>query len=526
MKSNWIKYVFFIFVVGIMIFAVYKINKDKDNTQKIETKPIQEETINRELHLGIADFDNLNPIISNNKNVQDVSRLIFDPLIQITEDYKLEPALATEWAKAEDNTYILKLRDDVKWSNGEKFTADDVQFTIDRLKEIKSVYSYNVQYVIEVNVVDSTTIKIKLNREIPFFEYYLTFPIMSSSYYKDENFEKTNKNEQPIGTGMYQVVEKKDNTITLGKNENWWQNKDLSIDKIVINLYSSAGELYNSFKMGNVDILRTDNNNIKEYIGTIGYSSKEIKGRRYDFLAINTEKPLLSKQEVRKAIAYSIDKDKIASEVHKNNLQTSNFPLDYGTYLSTENDSSSGYNANAAKQALVDAGWKYRYSYWQKYENRKTQRLRFNLVVKSTDDKMVQVAEKIEEQLEKQGIRITVIQASKSRYEKYLEDKNYDMILASMNSSLSPNMDTFFGEDNLANYKSEELSTIMQEVKNTNDTNVLTEKYKRLAEIFKTEIPYVGLCRSKETVVYNTALAGDITPNWYNLFYHIEGWHK
>lgn len=526
MKSNWIKYVFFIFVVGIMIFAVYKINRDNDQQEKAEIGQVQEETINKELHLGIAGFDNLNPILSNNKNIQDISRLIFDPLIQITEDYKLEPGLAKEWAKAEDNTYILKLRDDVKWSNGDKFTADDVQFTIDRLKEIKSIYAYNVQYVIEVNVVDSTTVKIKLNREVPFFEYYLTFPIMSRNYYKDENFKKTDKNDMPLGTGMYKVVEKTDNTITLGKNENWWQNKDLTIDKIIINLYSSAGELYNSFKMGNVDIIRTENNNIKEYIGTIGYSSKEIKGRRYDFLVINTEKPLLSKQEVRKAISYSIDKDKIASEVYKNTLQALNFPLDYGTYLSSQNDSSSGYNANAAKQALVDEGWKYRYSYWQKYEDRRTQRLRFNLVVKSTDNKMVEVAEKIEEQLEKQGIRINVIQASKSRYEKYLKDKNYDMILVSMNSSLSPDMNIFFGDDNLANYKNEEVSAIIQETKNTNDENVLLDKYKRLAQIYQTEIPYVSLFRSKETVVYNTALAGEITPNWYNLFYHIEGWHK
>ena len=46
-------------------------------------------------------------------------------------------------AKQNDTTYIIKLRDDKMWSDGKKFTAEDVRFTIDRLKEGKSIYSYN-----------------------------------------------------------------------------------------------------------------------------------------------------------------------------------------------------------------------------------------------------------------------------------------------------------------------------------------------------------------------------------------------
>lgn len=69
---------------------------------------------------------------------------------------------------------------------------------------------------------------------------------------------------------------------------------------------------------------------MQEYIGTIGYSSKEIKGREHAFLAFNTSNYFLSKQEIRRAIAYSIDKTNITASVFNSKYYTSSFPLDYG----------------------------------------------------------------------------------------------------------------------------------------------------------------------------------------------------
>ena len=98
-----------------------------------------------------------------------------------------------------------------------------------------------------------------------------------------------------------------------------------------------------------------------------------------------------------------------------------------------------------------------------------------------------------------------------------INTKNYDMALCNMTLSPSPNLSTFFGENNMANYSSDEI---------TNDDNVLKEKYQRLMEIYKTDIPYISLYTNKYIVAYNSSLVGDITPNWFNLFYGVEGWYK
>lgn len=524
MKSNYFKYIFIIFAIGIMIFAIVKIKSDEKNVgeQIYETKEEAEKEIT-ELKLGIASFDSMNPILSKNKNVQDISKIIFEPLMTLTSDYKLEPCLAKEWAKQNDTVYLIKLREDKKWSDGQKFTAEDVKFTIDRLKDTDTIYSANVQHVTTVEIVDSTTIRITLDQEVQFFEYNLIFPILSSKYYSDKQFIP---DIVPVGTGMYKVSEVQESALVLSKNEYYENEDDFKLDKITITIYATVGELYNSFKIGNIDLISTQNSNLKEYIGTIGYLSKDMKGREHDFIAFNTQNAILSQTSVRKAICYSIDKSNIVSSIYSDNYYTSSFPLDYGNWIYQEQDVSSGYNIEQAKQILLDDGWNYKNKYWQKTANYKTQKILFNFVVKSSDIVRVSVAENIKTQLENQGIRINLIKASDEQYQNYLNNKNYDMILCSINLSVSPDLSTFFGDNNLSNYSNEEVTNLMNEIKNLNDENKLKQDYKRLGEIYKTEMPYLSLYNNKYTVAYNTKLAGTLEPNWFYQFYNIKDWHK
>ncbi len=469
----------------------------------------------------------MNPILTNNKNVQNISKLIYDPLVTLTSDYKAEPCLAKEWAKQSDNSYLIKLRENVKWSDGQRFTAEDVRFTIDRLKDTSSIYSYQVQHVTGVDIVDDYTIRINLDSDVPFFEYNLTFPILSKDYYEAEDFVNTEKNSSPVGTGKYKIAEVQPSYITLVKNTSYWdKDVNFTLEKITVNLYSSIGELYNSFKIGNLDLISTDNDNLQEYIGTIGYSSKEMKGREHHFLALNMSNGFLARQEVRKAISYSIDKENIVSSIFNNKYFTSSSPLDYGNWLCQEQDASSGYNLEQAKQLLTENGWTYRNQYWQKTENYKTQKLQLNLLVKASNSSDVAVAENIKAQLENQGIRVNIVQASDDQYSNNLANKNYDIALCSITVSPSPSLETYFGENNLAGYTNEEVTNIMNEVKNTTDETILKEKYKRLIEIYKTDIPYISLYSNKYTVAYNSGLVGEITPNWFNQFYGVEGWYK
>ena len=66
----------------------------------------------------------------------------------------------------------------------------------------------------------------------------------------------------------------------------------------------------------------------------------------------------------------------------------------------------------------------------------------------------------------------------------------------------------------------------MNEVKNITDTEKLKEDYKKLGEIYKSDVPYLSLYNNKYTVAYSKNLAGTVESNWFYQFYHIEEWHK
>ena len=132
----------------------------------------------------------------------------------------------------------------------------------------------------------------------------------------------------------------------------------------------------------------------------------------------------------------------------------------------------------------------------------------------------------IKTNLEEIGIKITIIKASDSQYENYLQNKNYDMILTGTLESMSPNLETYFGENNLANYNNEEIRNILGEVKNITKEDILKEKYSKIRQIYNEELPYISLYNSFYAVASSWNLKGNISTNWNNIFMNIDNWYK
>lgn len=527
MKNNILKYIFFIFIILIAIVTIYIINNNEQHEQDEVENVANQEEVEQILNLGIAGFDIMNPILSNNKYVQSISKLIYEPLISINNNYELENCIASEWAKTSENTYVIKLKENVVWSNEKKCTAEDVLYTIDRLKENtnSNIYIYNVQYIVQAEIVDTYTIKITLSKEIPFFEYNLNFPIMCKAYFGEESFWDSEKSKAPIGTGKYKITEIQGSKITLTKNENYWKDEKSQIQTIRINLYETIGEMYNDFKLGKLDLVNTTNVNIEDYIGTIGYNKIEDIGREYDYLAFNMESNILSIIEVRQAISYAIDKNAIISSIYNGKYTVSDFPLPTTSWLYQGNNENI-YNPEKAKQILQDNGWEFKYNYWQKYVNYYTRKLNFRLVVNSSNATRVAVAEVIKSQLEAIGIKVTIVQANDYTYNNYKTNKNYDMILCGTYIGTSPDLSRYFADGNLAKFENEEAKTIINDLKNITDAELSKQKYKRLYEIYIAEIPYISLYHGYDITAYSKNLAGSISANWYNMFLNINNWSK
>ncbi|MBQ9298311.1 MAG: hypothetical protein IJ223_04705 [Clostridia bacterium] len=525
-----LKYVFIIILIGLIAFAGYSLySKPEEGLSENMQQIVKEEDYTQiitTLRLGICNYDTMNPLLSKNKNIQYYSKLIFEPLFGINEDFSLKQCLATECSRTGDKTYLIKLRKDVKWQDGNPFTAKDVKYTIDVLKSgINSIYSDNVRSISGLEVIDDYTLRVSVFEQIPFFEYNLIFPIMPEHYYFGVNF--ADDPLTPIGTGMFKIENRTTSYIKLVRNEEWWNSTNLpKLEGITINVYLDAGELYNAFKIGNVDMLVTENDNYAEYVGTIGFETKEFKGREYDFIAINQNNNILSRKEVRQAMNYAIDKNNIVASVFNNKCYVVNNSLDYGSWLYKDASNLSEYNLENAQKALQDNGWNLTSRQWTKIENYRTIKTSFNLFVNSSNNRRVQVAENIRAQLENFGITLNVKALNDNQYNSYLEKKNYDLIITGLNLSFSPNLATFYGNNNLANYNNEEVNKLYSSILNISDKKLLKEKIHEIQNITNDDIIYIPLYINKITLLYSSDLVGDVNPNWYNIFYNIEKWYR
>lgn len=529
MKNNIFGYLFIIFIVGIMSFAIYKANKD-DNKNKFDVEKnatASTEEKGKEIVLAVSGFDTINPIITKNKNVQDVTKLIYEPLINVTDNFKIENCLATEIVKTDNTTYLVKLRQGVKWSNDAKFNSSDVKYTIDKLKlSSNSVYSSNVSNVKEVDIVDEYTVRIILSQEVEFFEYYLNFPILCSSYYGGDDFWNTEKNREPVTTGKFKIKETTNSTIVLNKNINWWNKEvNVNIEKITINLYSTPAELYNAFKLGGIDLIITNNERYQEYVGTIGYNTFDIEGRDFVFIAINTSSRLLGDVNVRKAIRAYINKDEVVSSSYGTAFyQKANFPLNTSHYLlNLEEDDF--YNLEGGNAFLSSNEWGLRNNEWRKSIDNKIAKLEINLVVRATDGARVRAAENIKNQLINQGVIINIIYAQDGDYWSYLQNRNYDMILCSMNLPIAPDLTTLFLDNNFANYNNDDIKNIIRYLDNMTNEEELKNSYKKIYDAYNNEVPYIGICRNKMKILTSTRLVGEIKANWYSIFHNVNEWY-
>lgn len=203
----------------------------------------------------------------------------------------------------------------------------------------------------------------------------------------------------------------------------------------------------------------------------------------------------------------------------------SNFSLDMGNWLYTK-DLSVQTNTDEAKQILTQNGWEYKSNKWRKKVDGKNVELSFSLAVNGNQPKRLAVAENIKNQLANVGIAVYIKQLNNETYRATLNNKNFDMILTGIECGYSPSLNTFFGNGNIANFSNSEVTEIMNQIANTTDENALYENYNKLYDIYLQEVPYIGLYRDTDMVIYNQSLVGNIKANAFNLYHNIEKWYR
>lgn len=290
---------------------------------------------------------------------------IFNPLVMFDNSFKLTPKLAKSWNNPDNCTWRFFLRDDVTFHNGYHFTAYDVKYTIDLIKDNKSnVLEDLITEVKEVRVVDNYTVDIVTYKSFPILLNELTTIPIASQKYCEETSE-----QWPIGTGAYRLEEYvPGDHITLVRFDNYSMGNPV-IKKVMYKIIPNSEDLINALIAKNIDILEhVPQQYIEEILNSSGITIKKISNPTvwylgFDFRENNSNrfpgmKNPLADVRVRKALYHAMNIDQFITIKNIDGEPASQFlsPLIFGYNPTIKRLS---YDLNLSKKLLKDAGYEH-----------------------------------------------------------------------------------------------------------------------------------------------------------------------
>lgn len=280
----------------------------------------------------------LDPIKAVGLPEAQVSRDLFEGLLNQDEKGQVVPGVAVRWQSNDNRTFLFTLRDNARWSNGDPVTAQDFVYSWRRLVDpansspfawfAKLAGIINAEQIISgslppdrlgVTALDAYTLKVQLNKPVPYFANLVAnfslYPVHQKTIEQYGN--DWTKPGNLVGNGAFtlkaRVVNEK---LELAPNEYYWDHANTRLTKVTfvpINQESNATKRYLA---GEIDITESFPKPMYQKL------LKDLPGQVYTppqlgtyYYAFNTRREALSDSRVRRALSYAIDRKIIAEKV-------------------------------------------------------------------------------------------------------------------------------------------------------------------------------------------------------------------
>jgi peptide/nickel transport system substrate-binding protein len=280
---------------------------------------------------------------------------------------ELVPQLATDMPQiSEDNlTYVIPLREDVVFHDGEPFNAEAMAFSLNRFIENGGRPAFLLAEKVEsVEATSDYELTIKLRAPFAAFPSLLSFWGMTAISPKAYtigagDFEPTSF----VGTGPYQLAELSSDTVRLDANPDYWGEQPAN-EGVDIQLISSPANLYNTFQTGGLDVayqtLDPDQiRSLKETADQGDWQVLEAGGTAIAYMTLNQNQEPLDQLPVRQAIASMVDRQLLDERVFQGQSEAlySMMPTSFDIYEPVFKEKYGDGNYDRARQLLTEAGF-------------------------------------------------------------------------------------------------------------------------------------------------------------------------
>lgn len=475
----------------------------------------------KDLVIGVvADVVSLDPAAKDSGTEMQIASHLYDPLVDYDADLTKKPGLAESWEILDDGvTWEFKLRQGVKFSNGNDFTADDVVYSIERILNDPTlemgVYLMRLQ---EVKKVDDYTVQLVTKVPYPVFSGSLTH-IMMLDKETCEGLSNEEIADNPVGTGRYRLVEHvKGSSIKLERNDEWWGDELPEAETVEFRVIANDATRTTALLNGEVDfisnipVMDADRISSSEGVQIITSPSLSCNYLGFDLLnetgsdGTDDPNPLMIK-EVRQAIYHAINIDEIIDVVMNGYATVANSYMPSICVGYNPDAERPAYDPDLAKELLAEAGYPDGFT------------TTFVCPTSGSGNMFPQIMnEYIKRCAEEVGINIELDMSESERVWDVMKvgfkDEYADV--GALNTSfytMFPNVFQKFagtgGSFNTGNYSNPEYDACIENAYAATDPDESTQWFIEAEKIFTEELPWVIVCNDRNLRV--------VAPNVQNL---------
>lgn len=306
-------------------------------------------------HIDLDTLDGSQNVTTHHRYV---FRHIYDPLLTLDADGQVQPALAESWENIDPVTWRFRLRHDVKFQNGEPFTAEAVKLAIELSRDPAAQSRSSMSIFSDVKIIDDYTLDIVTRQPAANALYQIAdfvFPVPPRYYHEVGAAAFAQK---PIGTGAYKVVSwQRGDKITLEANPDWWGGTPKATQVVFWAIPEAStrvaavlnGEADIASQVPPIQVPRFEGSDTA-HIDASDAGVQPIWGGM-----LNDRKPF-DDIRVRRAVNHAVNKQAIVDRLLRGYGRVMNQPCSAATVCFVDGLSDFEYDPEKAKALLAEAG--------------------------------------------------------------------------------------------------------------------------------------------------------------------------
>jgi peptide/nickel transport system substrate-binding protein len=490
----------------------------------------------------LGNVSGLIPNITSDNYSHEVGGLIYNGLVAFDRDLNLTPELAESWTISPDCRRLsFRLRRDVKWHDGQPFTAADVIFTQETMAHPRtpSAYKEDFQAVERIEAPDPYTVEVEYRT--PYAKSLQSWNMAMLPRHRLESWMREGKLKEspeyrarPVGTGPYRFQEwKPGEKIVLVASGDYFEGRPY-LGRVVYRVIPSQATQFLELKARGIDSMsltalqygrQTDYPAFRKAYNKFKYASNA-----YTYLGLNLKDERFADRRVRQAFAHAINKRELIEHVILGQGVAATGPFKPGTWAFNPDVTTYPYDPARARALLAEAGWREQNGEGLLVKNGKA--FAFELITNQGNDERKKIAEIIQASLREVGVGVEIRTIEwATLLKEWVRKRRFEAIVLGWGIGSDPDQYNIWhssktGPDdfNTISFVNAEVDTLLERGRTTCVQAERARYYRRIHEILAFEQPIIFLYFRDALPVVSSRVHG-IAPAPAGIRYDLPRWY-